>query len=1147
MNQSAGSEAEDRAFFVGRERELAEAQAGWGACVAGRGGLLLVTGEPGIGKTRFSEEIIRFVQQRGGRTLCGACNEDRAAPAYWPWVPILRGLGGEHDSVAPGGADPIARFLQDLLASNTPPIAVAGALAEENRFLFFDSVSQALHANAARSPLLIILDDLHAADVASLSLLNAIAPTLRSGRALIVGTFREADIERRPDAIRLLNTAARHGRRLQLGGLSAVETRRLIEIIHSLPVSSEVADEVHQRTEGNPLFVDEIARWMALGAATRRIGTAIPPGVRAVIRERLMPLSPQSRKLLDAAAVIGRDFDLATLHRVTGQGPGEILTLLAEARAAELSAPVPETVGRERFGHVLTRDVIYDDLDPSERARLHVDVGVAIEQAQAGLIEAHLAELAYHFGRAVPAGAATKAVDYAVRAGERAAQQLAYEDAATYFEKALDALALCPADHFRRCEIELALAGVRSSAGEARTRASFQRVAALARSLVAADRKRAARLLAEAAIGMAERGIGLPQPLPDPEVRQLLGDALERLGGDDKRLTARLLALLSMERALDGGDDQCVALGARAIELAEGVGDPVVLSLALSAHHFVLWRRHRLDDCLKIASRIVDLAERSGDRRLDIHGRGWRMVDWMTLGDTNLFAQEIDKLARAAAPLKQPRYEWIVANYRAMYALWKGAWVEAEELATQALTLGERTADVNAMNSSLLQTFLSRRERGVVADDEMRIRFFIERYPDSPSPRTLLALMLLDSGNLDGAQAEFERLAAQSFADLRREHRIGVLPWLAEICAAVGDRPRAELLYAQVEPYVHFNMPIGPAGFAGSGFYYLGLLAETLGQAPLALRHFDTATRENDRMQGESWAAWSRLAAARIRIDGGAEVGFYGVDEAETLLHAARNSANRLSMVRLQRAVDAIYRKLTATAVVRPPAASGGGKVVPLHRGAGSTASVMERRSQTKSAPPDAMTVMVFRLDGQFWTVGRPTRLLRLKHTKGFEYLKRLLQQPDQAIHVLDLAGAPGAVDGAEASTRAEGLAVGSWKQFDPIGVDAQARNAYRRRLEDLRDQLAEAEHNNDTGRLESLRTEIEFLVRELADAGSRTRPAGHAERARLNVTRAIKAVIQRIADDDAEIGRYLQTTIHTGMLCRYAPDLRFPMRWALD
>jgi tetratricopeptide (TPR) repeat protein len=1140
MTSPAGQHHKFPSSFIGREPELAEVDAAIEGCLSGRGGLFFISGEPGIGKTRLAEEISDLGRQRGMLTLWGACSEDVGAPAYWPWVPILRALQVDEPSE---GDDAIARLLETVaLGGTATTIPAAGFAGEERRFLLFDAVARVMHARAVHSPLLIVLDDLHAADLASLHLLAAVVPSVRDGRILLVGTFRQVELERRPDAARVVAVAGRHGKGLHLGGLSSVETHHLIQLIQDAPISAAVATDIYRRTEGNPLFVDEIARWMRLGDGSRAT-LEIPPAVRVVIRERLAPLSFDCRRLLGAAAVLGRDIDLALLCTMTGRSSADVTVLLREARMGGLIAAIPAGISRQRFAHMLTRDVLYDDIDPLERARMHARAGEAIESLQAGVLDAHLAELAYHFGQGAIAGTAAKAVEYAVRAGEHALAQLAYEDAAQSFEQALEVLALSPGEPFRRCEIELALASARSASGEPRARASFQRAAALARSLVSTDRARAARLLASAAIGMAERGLGLPQPLPDPEVRELLAEGLRVLGSSDDALASRLLSLLSMERSLDVGDEQCVVLGTRAIEMAQRLGDAVVLSAALSAQHFVLWRRHRVEECLETASRIVELAGRTGDLRLAVHGRGWRMVDWMTLGETARFDEDLEHLARAVEPLRQARYQWIVANYRAMQALWAGRWAEAEDLAMQSLALGERADDANTTTPPLIQLFLVRRERCMLAGEELKARFFIERFPESPSPRTLLAVTLTDLGRLDEARSEFDRLAAADFEDLRRQHRIGVLPWLAEVCVALGDRHRADLLYAQIEPYGRYSMPVGPASFVGSGFHYLGILAGALGDVQRGLEHLDTAIRENTRMRGEAWAAWSRFAAARLRLRGAASLGMRSLDEAETLLRQAGDTAMRLSMVRLQREIDSLLRQLSAAR--EPAAAVPGGNVIQL-RGArrGATVTTAPKHGDTATG---AINVNVFRLEGQYWTIGRPTRLLRLKNAKGYDYIRSLLRHPNATVHVLDLAMSPSAEEGSVA--REERLGIRSWKEPGDPTLDPRARAQYRERLRDLRAELAEAEGNNDSGRVERLRGEIDFLVRELvqvAGPGRRGRPAAQAERARLNVTRAIKAAIRRIAEGDPELGRYLDTTIRTGMFCSYAPDPRFRMRWCL-
>jgi hypothetical protein len=288
----------------------------------------------------MAEELARSAQAAGVRTLWGACSEDGGTPAYWPWVPILRGLRQDNEVATPAGG-PISELLHNLSVGNdSAALPFAGAASEDRRFLFFDTVSRELHAAAARVPLLIILDDLHAADLASLHLLASIVPSLRAVRILIVATYRDVDIERRADASRLLADAGRHGKKLRLTGLTLGETRRLIQIVRASPVSDAMATDVHRRTDGNPLFVDEIARWMSRGDAEHR-DSEIPPGVRAVIRERMQPLSADCASLLAAASVVGRDFDVATLSAATGRSSSEVLGVLREAMASDLIVAVP--------------------------------------------------------------------------------------------------------------------------------------------------------------------------------------------------------------------------------------------------------------------------------------------------------------------------------------------------------------------------------------------------------------------------------------------------------------------------------------------------------------------------------------------------------------------------------------------------------------------------------------------------------------------------------------------------------------------------------------------------------------------------------------------------------------------------------------
>ena len=705
--------------FVGREREFAELGAGLDDALSGRGRLFLIVGDPGIGKTRLADEICGVGQARGAQALWGRCWEGGGAPAYWPWIQIVRGVlrsEPEHQLAAETGAAHIAQLFPEFREQpQIPGEPQPAALDPEHaRFPLFDAVTRLLLRAATRRPLILVLDDLHAADPPSLLLLEFLGRELREIPLLLIGTYRHIDIERHPERAQILGAVARYGHRLPLAGLTEPEVARLIENTYACTPAPELVSAVYRTTEGNPFFIDEVVRLLVAEQGARLTASGppdklqIPHGVREAIRERMRPLSATCRQVLAVAAAIGREFDVACLEHAGALPPDAVLDVLSEATTGGIVAPVGGQLARYTFNHALFRETLYDELSPAQRLRLHRRIGEVIEQLYVHDLEPHLAELAHHFLQASADGDVEQAITYSTKAGRRAAAQLAYEDATAHYEHALQR---SQAPDARRCELLVALGGVQRASSSADARETFQRAAEVARRLVQAGTPEAAALLAQAALGFADRGLGTPQLAPDRTVVSLVEEALAAIGDGDSTLRARLLGRLAMELSFADDGDRGIVLSQRGVDMARRLGHIPTLAATLSNRQFVLWRVDNIADRISISSEIVHLAEGIGDKELALQGRSWRLIDLMGMGDTRTFDAEVDVHVRCAEKLRQPRYLWLAANLRAMRALWAGRWEEAEGLAQQSLGLGERTGDQFAAVSPLVQMFVARRER----------------------------------------------------------------------------------------------------------------------------------------------------------------------------------------------------------------------------------------------------------------------------------------------------------------------------------------------------------------------------------------------------------------------------------------------------
>jgi predicted ATPase len=431
--------------FVGREREMAELRAGLDDASAGHGRLFLLSGEPGIGKTRLAEEISNDANARRMRVVWGRCWEGGGAPAYWPFIQILRecveNLDSEHLKALLGsGASEIARLVPEITLS-LPSIEETKAAtdSESARFRLFDAVAT-LFKNVARSePLLIVIDDLHDADHPSLQMLRFIARAAKDVSLLMIGTYRDAEVRQSPELGKLVGDLIREGRTVSIAGLSQAEVGAFIERSAAKKADDKLVADLYHATDGNPLFVDGVVRLLAAeGKLARGFDGAafkIPDGVRESIRRRLAALSNEANSLLSVASVIGNEFETRLLERVSGHSPEQMVERIDEAvRIGILKTEAPG-FARQQFSHALIREALYDDLAANRRIELHRDIGAAIEEIYQSDPKPRLAALAHHFRAA---RVVEKAIDYSIQAGTASYAVFAYEEAGPHWRAALE-------------------------------------------------------------------------------------------------------------------------------------------------------------------------------------------------------------------------------------------------------------------------------------------------------------------------------------------------------------------------------------------------------------------------------------------------------------------------------------------------------------------------------------------------------------------------------------------------------------------------------------------------------------------------------------------------------------------------------------
>jgi hypothetical protein len=1116
--------------LVGRDREIADLEAALAQARTGRGRLVLVAGEPGIGKTRLAEAMAERAQSEGMLPLWGRSWETGGAPAFWPWVQILRALidarGWTGLQTRSGGATrwlaQILPELRDVLIDATPP---QSADSEKARFALFDAISSFLQSAAAEGPLVIVLDDLHAADQASLLLFEFVAEMIAEGQILLLGTYQEVAAHQRPEVEKLVGTLSRKSPSLVLQGFGEGDLAQLVEHYAGGPWPEEMVRSLHATTEGNPFFGNEVMRMLGaegqLGVAKGGQSQAqfpLPDTVKETIHRRFLPLGPRAHEALKTAAVIGREFRLTTLERAAPEQK-ELIEPLDEAVAAGLLTEVHGSVGLYRFTHNLIRETLYMELSTSEHIRLHRVVGEALEHRYGDAPE-HLPELAHHFAEAAPGGDSAKAFDFAIKAAEDAMRLFAYEQAAELFQLALDLSELVEPNPGRTAELLL---------DHGLAVARYDDLAALDALLAAAEAARAigdVQLQSRAALSIRAfpHGIGVIDEQPST----VLSEVLELVPDNDPALRARVQARLAASLYYWPGTEQRrQELIDQAIATARRVDDPATLAHVLYNCQLVTWGPDNTERDLTWVDEILHLNQVVDDPQLELTARNRRIDLLVELGELAKADRTLEILELMASKSgADPRTGAYVCLHRARGAIIEGRYPEAERLNAEAAADGKRLRDQTIVSLARIQILSLRWEQERLAEVEKEIRQAASGNAAFAWP-AFLAMVCCRLGYDDEAKRELERLDSNGFDDLPRyDGWMIAMAVLSEVCAHFGDVERAAKIYELLLPFADRNVTIGQTVFAGPASRALGILAGASGEWDVAEDHFQ-ASRD----------AAERMNAPGVRLR---------TDMAEALMLARRDqTGDRARALELLGDCGTLARKLDLQNVV---------ELVDSRQSelAGQEGEPPVPTKPTK--PPQVAPAIAFlRREGDVWAFDVDQQSVRVRDSKGVRCLATLLANPGVEIHAMELAQAGTKGDGEDQARVAAARAELDGATSDDAGplLDAEAKSAYRRRLDELRAEVDEAESFNDPERAAHAREEMDFLVRELAGAvglGGRDRKAASSvERARVSVTKAIRATVRRIGEHDPNLGRELEATVRTGTFCIYEPDPRHPLDWQID
>jgi class 3 adenylate cyclase/tetratricopeptide (TPR) repeat protein len=868
-------------------------------------GVVLISGEPGMGKTSLVAQAARAVHSGGATVLYGGCDEDLAVP-YKPWVealtPLVQSLPDEVlRRFTEANGLTLARLVPDLARRLAEQSPVPAAESDAELLMIMESVVRFLTAASEETPLLVVLDDLHWADAASLQLLGQLARSSTPMAVTVVGTFRDSDLSRSHPLTSLLARLHRVPtvQRLPLIGLEDFEIIGLMEGAagHTLPDEGvALAHALRRETGGNPFFVVEMIIHLAqegifvqgddgvwrLTVDLDEIG--LPTSVREVVAQRVATLGEETERALSMASVIGRDFDLSVLAKLLDDDELELMDRMEQAIAAGILSEAIGAAGGFRFVHALMQHTLYQDLSAARRQRAHQRVAEVLENTETDDPE-RLAALARHWLAATRQADVTKAVHYARRAGQAALAAYAHTDAVTWFSQALEILdrQVSPDDHERgRLLAELGTA--QNRAGMPEHRQTLLDAAGIAQRLGDVD------LLVAAAQG-GRRGTGGAAEA-DPERAAVLQAALSALGGRDPNARAFLLA--SLAEVTDARDwRRRRELADEAVSLVDGLDDTAKLDIVLSCYQFRA-QPERSAERLAETAWACEALQRIDDPVLRFRAGYVRIHACMEVGDLSEVDNRIAEMGTLVERTGLPTCRWQLLMTRSWRALLAGDPQTGERLNDEALTVASDMGAPEALGAYGAVLFHIRFLQGRT---EELIEPFAQTAAENPAIdmlRVALASSYCSLGRLDEAAVLFEHDAATEFTEFLRDVTwTTAMVYAHEIATALKHREAAMSLYEQLTPYaalIIFNYGVCQGALARS----LGRLGHLLGRSDVAEAHFRTALSINERLKAPYWIARTQLDFADLLRDIGK------MDEATGFVEKALQTGKQFGFAALE-------------------------------------------------------------------------------------------------------------------------------------------------------------------------------------------------------------------------------------------------------
>jgi DNA-binding SARP family transcriptional activator len=890
--------------FVGRVRERAMLE---NALADPHGTMqsVLISGEPGIGKTRLVSEFATAAHKRGLAVAGGRCDSGLGLP-YQPFVEAL------DDLLRWVPSDVIERHLQvhgHVLARIAPRLSLGQHDApakpvpdsEGAHYRLFVAVGDFLTEFAQHSPFVLVLEDLHWADEPTVLLLKHVLTMPNVGSLTFVGTYRSTELDKRPLGLLLPQLHREFGvRRIDLDGLSDAEVIELVQAHTGEeldPDEQHAASRLRRYTAGNAFFLVQLLQRggaAELGDTVPPVldddGRQLPPSLRETITARIAGLGDRAAEVLSAAAVAGDEFELALLRDLTTLPQQELLPIIEAAIGAQLLLDSEGPSSQLAFVHALVPQVLRSELSVSRRRALHRDVAQAMERLYGADGGQHVSALAYHWRQGCEPPVIAPALRSAQLAAEWALASLAPAEAVRWYADALELHSQqSDPDPAERCELLIKLGGSQREAGEAGFRETLLHAARLAERLGDSDR------LIEATLANT-RGFTSATGQIDTERVAMLQAALRSIDAADSPERARLLVAQAVELAFCGERETPRKLSEEALAMARRSGDDATLVRVLSMRFFAIWTPDTLSTRLAESAESVEVCERLGDRLSQAQALHWHANACIEACDMGAARRCVVRARELSNQLREPTIMWLSAYNDANLALALGQLEEAEQLSMKALELGQRSGQPDALPVFGAQLANLRFDQGRLGELVPLIEQILSEHAGITGFRALLALARWERHETEQARTAIAYDAERGFTQLSYDVTwLSVVCIYAHVCSRLGDQDAAHTLYAMLAPW-RDQVAVSVVAW-GCVAHYLGMLATTLEDFEAAGRDLDDAARVHAQMSAPTWSAQTQLELGRMlgARDGPGDRARSRVAAAQALDTARKLGSNRLA------------------------------------------------------------------------------------------------------------------------------------------------------------------------------------------------------------------------------------------------------------